>query len=193
MFLVLFIAFLFGCNDSSKQQAEHTIVQSEDSQAFFPVTSYLKGQILDIKSLGVNPLKITTQAGKIDSSWVKMEALDSVVAIFLQPEIDSVNMAAYFKENKFHDKTLNSYTFTYEPKQVLPDTLTLRRWDVYVDPQSGKVRKIYLEKQLAGNRNVQLNWQADYGCKIVWFANNGKGEQSLEKEETIKWNFEEEQ
>lgn len=88
---------------------------------------------------------------------------------------------------------LTATPFTYEPKTALPDSMGWRRWDVYVTPQTGNVRKLYLEKQVLPNKFVQLSWQDGSYCKLVWFTTDKQGNQLLEKEETIKWNFEEEQ
>lgn len=186
--------FLFtSCNNTSERSTAVTAVQENDTQNFFPVTSFLKGQILEIKSNGINPLKIEKKGDKIDSTWLKMEMLDSVFSVFLTPEIDSINMSPFFTETKFHDKTINSYTFTYEPKTNIPDSISLRRWDVYVDPQSGNVRKIFMQKETAEKQNLQLSWQNKYGATILWLKEDTGGNPVVQKEETFKWNFEEEQ
>lgn len=190
--VLLVLVFVYSCKNSTEKTSPAFSQEAEESPAYFPVTNYLRGQIAAIKKMGVNPLKIVKQGG-MDSSWVRIESLDSTLGIFLTPEIDSVNMVGYFRESKFHDKTINSYTFTYEPKTALPDSFLLQRWDVYVDPQSGNVRKIYIEKSAPDSRFVQLSWEEKYGCKIVWFKTDTQGKDQLEKEETIKWNFEEEQ
>jgi hypothetical protein len=62
------------------------------------------------------------------------------------PSIDSVNMIPLFSGKKFLDQTIAAYTYTYEPKQPLPDSITISRWDVLIDEESSKVRKIYIRK-----------------------------------------------
>jgi len=184
---------MISCNNKRIPAAENTSsVEITETAAFFPVTSYLKGQIAEIKNNGLNPVRIRTAAGKTDSAWLKVEQLDSVFAEFLTPEIDSVTMAGLFKESKFHDQTLNSFTFTYEPLKALPPGMLLKRWDVYVNPQNGTVKRIYMEKSTADKKELQLSWQSGIGSKITWFSTGASGNQEIEKEELVKWSFDEE-
>lgn len=167
-------------------------VEITETPGFFPVTSYIKGQIAEIKNDGLAPVMITTANNKTDSLWLKMEQLDSVFAEFLTPEIDSANMVSFFKESKFHDQTLNSFTFTYEPVKELPATMPLKRWDVYVTPQTGTVKRIYIEKYSADRKDLQLTWQSDRSSRIVYFTTDAAGNPVVAKEVLVKWNFDEE-
>ena len=45
------------------------------------------------------------------------------------------------------DKTVDAFTFTYEPSGPVPDSLQLQRWDVYVEPESGKVKRVFMVKK----------------------------------------------
>ena len=188
--ILLFLAIpflLFSCNNDQKVATDAQAPQ--EAPDFFPVTSYIKGQIAEIKSAGINPLKIITANNKTDSTWLKIEAMDSAFAEFLGLEIDSVNLSEWFRETKFMDRTLNTYTFTYEPKKELPATMALRRWDVYVNPQTGRVVRIYIEKSGKDKQDIQLNWQSNGSSKAVYIGTDPSGKPVVEKEELIKWNF----
>lgn len=193
-FLLLVLAVsLFACNNKQEKAADAgSIVSVTIDEGFFPVTSYIKGQIAELISLGVGPVKITTMKGKTDSVWLKQEQFDSVFAPFLTPVIDSMNMKGLFKENRFQDQTINSFTFTYEPLKELPPSMSLKRWDVYVDPQSGKVRSIYMEKYTADKKEMKMTWKSNGITKISYFSTDSAGNSVLEKEELVKWNFDEE-
>jgi len=194
--LLLFLAipvFVISCNNNEKTvTANVPTVEITENPGFFPVTSYIKGQIAEIKNNGLNPVMITTANNKTDSVWLKVEQLDTAFAEFLSPEIDSANMVSLFKESKFHDQTLNSFTFTYEPIKELPATMPLKRWDVYVTPQTGKIKRIYMEKYSADKKDIQLNWQSDVSSKIIYFTTDAAGNPVVEKEVQVKWNFDEE-
>ncbi|RYD81562.1 MAG: hypothetical protein EOP53_06055 [Sphingobacteriales bacterium] len=192
VFFLLMTGMLFSCNINNSKTIETAEAETEKPD-FFPVTNYIKGQIIEIKSSGVNPLKITTAAGKIDSVWLKFEEIDSAFTAFLTPQIDSANMFPYFKESKFLDQTIAAFTFTYEPKKEIPAGIMLKRWDVYINPQNEKVKRIYIEKNTADNKEMQLSWQSRGSSKMVLIATDGAGKQSIEKEELIKWNFDEEE
>jgi hypothetical protein len=188
LFLIILSAgCLFSCTQQNKNPqtapSPSPAVKSED---FFPVTTFILGQITEIRSNGLNPLKITTAGNKTDSTWLKVEELENEFAEFLHPTIDSSNMARFFKESKFLDQTLNAFTFTYEPLAPLPDSMELQRWDVYINPRANTVRRIYIEKVKNANKQLQLTWQSKEWCRQVSISGNGE----MEKEVLIKWKFE---
>lgn len=193
-FVILFLTQLlfFSCKNRSAPAASvistDTAAANQKKQVFFPVTNYIKGQINDIKSGGVNPLKFTTVNNTTDSSWLKMENLDKELAPFLEPQIDTQNLAGLFTENRFLDQTLNTFTFSADPTGVLPENFPLQHWDVYVDPQNEQVTRVYMVKK-AGSKTMQLTWQSNKWAKIVSLGQNEKGQPAVEKEILIKWDL----
>lgn len=182
----LLIIIFSACSSSVEEKINIPTVQKDVlSSDFFPVTNYIKGQIVEISRNSINPLKIIRTGNKQDSVWLRVEELDAAFADFLTPEIDSKNMGGYFKENKFMDQTLNTFTFTYEPLENLPDSMKLQRWDVYINPENNTVKRIYLEKKGPDNKSLQLTWQANEWCRIASFSNG----QTKEKEIFIQWRF----
>ncbi|MFT3979900.1 MAG: hypothetical protein QM687_05475 [Ferruginibacter sp.] len=184
--LVCITAGAVSCKNKKQIVVDSTTAEAaEEKPDFFPVTNYIKGQLSQIRT---NPLKYTTIQGKTDSVWVQKEDFNNVFAEFLSPQIDSATMEPYFKETKFADKTIGTYTFTYEPKKTLPADLSLMRWDVYIDTLSGNVSSIYMEKKKAG-KTLQMIWQDNASCKIVYIGNDKKDSPVIEKEELIKWDY----
>ena len=193
-FIIYLVILLLGCATKNKEiQSSSTVQNSEVPDSFFPVTSYIRGQIILLDSLPITPLKIAVIKGKTDSTWGTKHTLKQFLAPFLNTEIKETNLLKYFKETRFNDQTLNAITFTYEPRMKLPDSITLRRWDVYVDPQKGVVTKIYMVKQLKENDQKitqQLTWQTNKLAKISTILNKPDGNVELLKEEQFIWNFE---
>ncbi len=160
--------------------------------SFFPVTSFIKGQIILLDSLPVTPMQITTIKGKSDSTWITKAVLKKLLLPFQTPVIDETSMVNYFTETKFKDQTLNAITFTYDPSQTIPDTISLRHWDVYVNPETGNVEKVYIVKTIkeqGANFTQQLTWQTDKLIKITTILNTADGNQELLKEVVFIWNF----
>ena len=87
------------------------------------------------------------------------------------------------------DQTIDAFTFTYEPKSKLPDSITLEHWDVYIDPTTSKVRRIYMLKNAGEGKTRQLTWQGDKWCKIVDLNTKADGTSTIEKEVKITWDF----
>ena len=183
--ILLTLVVIFGCNDG--ERIVETPQPTSAPAGFFPVTDFIKGQIAEIRTEGINPLLISSRNGKTDSSWIKVEAFDSLFAPFLQPVIDTANFSKFFTEKSFLDQTINAFTFTYDPIAQLPDTIQLQHWDVYIDPQKNTVTRIFLLKRL-GDQVTQLTWQADKWCKIVTITDGAKAS-VVKKEDMIKWDF----
>ena len=181
----------FSCTNKkhNAEAAINDVPSQETSTKFFPVTNFIKGQILEIKKNGANPLKITTVKQHSDSAWIKMEDLQTELSAFLQPVIDTGNLTAMFSEKKFLDQTLDAYTFTYDPINILPDSMQLLHWDVYVNPADGKIKRIYMVKKADSASVQQLTWQAGKWGKIVTLKNTAGGNTIVAKEQMIIWNF----
>lgn len=190
-FYIICIFCINSCKNNNADAAASSEIKSgeEKSTNFFPVTTFIKGQISEIKKNSANPLKITTTGGHTDSAWLKMEDLQTELAPFLQSLIDTANLTAMFSEKKFLDQTLDAYTFTYDPLNILPDSFNLLRWDVYVSPTEGKVTRIYMLKKVDSATQQQLTWQSGKWSKIVTLKTTLAGNTVVEKEQMIIWNF----
>ncbi len=192
MVVLLLVA---ACNNNSstspstKAAATASVATLGDSSTnFFPVTSYLKGELLGIKNGGITPVRKITIDGKTDSSWIKMEELETVFAAFLTPVIDTANLKNGFEQKIFKDETLDAFTFTYDPKNAQTNSFAFTHWDVYVNPESNKVTRIYLLKKESADKTLQLTWKSGKNCKILTLK-NADGKTTVEKEENISWSF----
>jgi len=193
--ILIISILLLSCNGGQKNEKNNTAGKEEkqtgesEQAQFFPVTDFLKGQVAEIKTKGINPIITTIKGKHLDSAWLKVENMDEAFSPFLSPVIDSSDMVGMFTEKKFLDQTINAFTFTYDPLKPLPDSFLLRRWDVYVDPESNTVRRIFMIKKTRDHKTLQLTWQTKESCRIVTIATDAKGNDYVEKEVTIKWDF----
>jgi len=176
-----------ACNNNSEKPVPQASLVVEEKPSFIPVTAYIKGQIRDITERGITPMKFTTINNHTDSALVKFNELGSFLKNFLEPEVDSVNMVPFFTENKFLDQTINAFTFTYNPKVKLPDSISITHWDVYIDPESSKIKRVYMTKKSGANKTLQLTWEHNQSSKITTISNNPDGSSTIEKEEKIFW------
>ena len=178
----------FSCSNRKTMPGEprvKVIAEASDSaENFFPVTAYLKGEVANIKSTGITPMDHITKGRTKDSAYLKEADYGRVFADFLSPEIDSVRTKNIFSQQKFLDETLNAYTFSYDPLNEKADSFAFRHWDVYIDPETNKVNRIYLLKK-TGNKELQLTWRSGKWCRIVTI--NDKDE--IERDEKISWSY----
>jgi hypothetical protein len=180
-----------ACNNQPTANNETTRGSNTGTIAktgFFPVASYLKGQVYDIKQKGLTPIRYITKNNRTDSAMVSLQQIEKLAAPFLIPEIDSINMQQYYTESKFLDQTIDAFTFLYDAAPALPDSISLRSWSVYVEPETGKVRRVYMVKK-EGNKTMQLTWLNNKWFKNTVLVTDANNNTTIESEEKISWDY----
>ena len=188
-FVSSMLFLLLSCNSFDKYQK--TFSEKRIPLAVFPVTEFLKGQLKEVENSPITPLKTTVLNGHIDSVWTSRDSIRDFAAPFLTPVIDSASLSAYFDGDSFLDQTINSVTLSYAANNKLPQNISLRMIDIYVDPKENTITKVYLLKEKnIGSRNtkVQLTWKTNEWCSIVTITQNN-GEKPVIKEEKMTWAF----
>jgi len=184
------VILLCACHNKEVKQPQSGS-STQESQQFFPVTDFLLGQLNEIDSMPVTPLKITIDDGKRDSIWLKKSDIRPFAKPFLSPLIDSISLHQFFGEQSFMDQTINAVTLSYDPVNKLPDSIKLTHWDVYVDPQRGTVQRVYIVKEEPVNGatlTTQLTWKVNKWCSIRTIEQQSKIAPRV-KEEILKWEF----
>jgi hypothetical protein len=193
------VLFLLSCGqdkDSNNVNAgsiADTAAEKKDV-SFVPVTSILQNQLAILDSLPVTILQVKTINKKEDSTWLPAAQVKPLLSAFFSPAIDKKNMTGLFKESRFDDQSTAAITFTYDPKTTLPDSLTLRHWDVYFDPEINAIRRIYLLKTVKENNvpvTQQLTWQMDKWAKIVTIRNDANTASPMVTETKWVWDLNE--
>ena len=194
--LLLIVFIIFGCSDNKNNQsgpsADNSSTKDSTQGSFFPVTSFLKGQMRLLDSMQITFLQVTTAANKADSAWIPREKIRPLLQPFIADLIDKENLTSFFKESKFNDQSTDAITFTYDPKTALPDSISLRRWVVYVNPETGNVKRVYILKQLKANNQVytqQLTWQTDKWAKLVTILNKPGGNSEIQNDMKLIWDL----
>jgi hypothetical protein len=67
--------------------------------------------------------------------------------------------------------------------------MNLIRWDVYIDPKTNKVKRIFMVKEVDKTKSLQLTWVSNQWCKIVSIVTDGNGVSKIEKEEKFILDF----
>ena len=181
-------AFWVACSNGSNQKVSGTTQDS--SLRFLPVTSFIQSELAVIDSLPVTILQIHKENGKADSIWLKREAVRPLLHPFISDEIGETNLLPWFQETKFNDLTIESITFTYTPKSTLPDSIRLRQWNVYVNSETGRIRKVYIQKEWS-DRNIlqQLTWTNGKSASINTLEEKADGTTEFIKGDHFIWDF----
>ena len=188
-FLLFFLIFTWSCN--SKKNKVTGIQEADHKMVFLRIADLIRGQLTELDKIQLSPLKIVSYNGRSDSTWVKKEDIHDFANTFLTPDIDTNYLKSLFNEKSFLDQTINAITFSYDPISTLPDTMSLRRWDVYIDPEKQTIKRIYIVKEVKSNgksQTLQLTWIPQSWAKINTLSNDIKNIK-LVKEEKLIWNF----
>ena len=192
--LILLISILVSCKNGQKIDPVNSpdfenYDTSKVKSSFFPVTSFIEGQIVDLKNMGKNPMKIVSTDNHFDTSWVNVSSFEQVFFDYTHPSIDSVNYSTLFEEKKFLDQSIGLVTFTYDPIKTTKDTIVWKHWDVYVNPENNKVSRIYLVKNYAKNKIKQLTWLPGKSCREIVINELPDGKSIIESDITLKWDY----
>ncbi|MEO8720398.1 MAG: hypothetical protein ABI372_04785 [Ginsengibacter sp.] len=182
--LTLLLIF-YSCD--SKNNGQIAKNAQTETVNIFPVTRFLKGQLKLMDSMSITPLKIFSENAQTDSIWLKREDIRKNATLFLTPLIDSANMISFFSEKSFLDQTINAFTFSYDPKVKLPDSIKLTHWDVYMNPQTNTIQRIYLVKENE-DTTIQLTWLVNKWYSIRTIIQEQNKEPEI-KEEKMIWDF----
>ncbi len=184
--VIIFV--LIGCtsNNTNNTDTNNTASNVDTVGNYFPVTTFIKGELYNIRTRGLTPLKKITIGTKTDSSFVKMDSLEQEFAPFLTPIIDTANLKTTFVEKKFLDQTFQAFTFTYDVKPNTNNSFGFLHWDVYVDPETNLVNRIYLVKKLTDSTVQQLTWFTGKNCQIFTINNNTS---TITEKQHIVWNY----
>jgi hypothetical protein len=186
--LFFVLSTLISCHQNENtaiEKNESTEVDTPpEAPSFFPLGNFIKGQIVDIKNSGINPIKITTVNKIPDTSWIPLDAFEKIFGEFYTPFIDSTSLQPFFIENKFFDQTLNAITLTYTSVGKVPDSIPWKYWNIYIEPENNKITRIFMVKALSIDRTRQLTWIPGVSAKAVTISPNG-----AEDEINIKWSY----
>lgn len=192
-FLILFAVSIVSCKNQGEASTSPNI-PSEDSlakQQFFPVTTYIKGQIYKIKNIPINPLIRTIVNDKVvDSAWLQFGEFDKAFEQFTNPEIDSLSLIKEYLQSSFQDRTIEAMTFTHDRIKPITDTsvYTLKSWNFYIDAKTNLLRKVFMVKE-KGSSTLHLTWNNDSNCSQRYIRQKPDGTLEVEKEITINWDF----
>lgn len=189
-YLLLLVILLISCQEDKKEIERTQSKAIEEEAVFFPVTDFLKGQLVEIRERGIAPIFYQDKNGKTDSIWIKMDSLEKYVVDFTSPVIDSISLSSYYSVKKFYDQTLGSITLTYEANSVLREKNPWLSWNIYIEPEKGTVEKIYLVKFIAPNKKLLLNWNGKTQCSITGVEEDETTKRvKVFRKEILKWKY----
>lgn len=165
--VIVFILSAIACHNDQSTKEETT---------FFPVATFLQGQIHSVDSLKLPVSKYITFNNRTDSASISITAFNNLATEFVSPDISDSSLTKYYTETVFADQSIASVTMTYSTANK---ALPLQRLDVIIhaDPvQNDQVKSIYMEKSYNVNDASllkKLYWKADRNFQIITIRQTG--------------------
>jgi ABC-type uncharacterized transport system auxiliary subunit len=152
------IACLTGCKAKKKN--------TDDESKFFPVLSFIKGQVKNIDTSLYRIVKVETIDSASTTTYIKREEFQKYAKDFLDlPDISSEKWMDDYEETKMFDDVLNNVILTYTTTK--PDN-EVRREDVMLEPTNAsgnsEVKNIIIN-------TLQSNNDSTIEKNMVWYVN----------------------
>ena len=159
----LLISFVFAlCLPACKSKKKN---ETQDAQ-YFPVLSFLKGQVKNIDTSLYRIIKIETIDTNSTTTYIRREDFNKYAKDFLElPDISSDKWKDDYEETKMFDDALNNVILTYTTTK---DDNKVRREDVMLEPTNAsgnsEVKNIIINTlQPGGDSTIEKN--------MVWYVN----------------------
>jgi hypothetical protein len=171
--LCLLLVLVAACDQKSEPAGQSSDVWKDlpdtttEAPSFFPVSSYILGQLNDLESTGVSLKKIILKNASADTSSASLQELIDSLKILVVHPIDSIKLGSFFKERKFNDQTIGSITLSYDRLPEATDSIPWKNWDVYLDPETGEIKRVFLVHQIDVWTKRQITWVPGRSCRFV--------------------------
>lgn len=158
IFLCLFcLVSLLACKEKKNNADKDT--------TYFPVLSFLKGQVRHIDTSLYRIVKVETTGGISDTAYIPREKFETCAKDFLSiPDISSEKWKAGYKEDKMYDDVLKNVILTYSTTEADNE---IKREDVILEPNANgnsDVKTIIITKWLSNaDSTIEQN--------MVWYVN----------------------
>lgn len=168
MIIVLCLSLIVVCCRHKKKK-----LNPNTDGAFFPVVSFIRGQVIDIDTSLYRIIKIETQDNHTDTQYIKREDFKTYAKDFTDlPDISSDKLKDDYEETKTYDDVLKSFILTYST-QVKENEI--QKEDVMIDPEpdengNSKVRSIIVDVWPSHGDTIihkSLLWQTNKRFLVV--------------------------
>jgi len=184
LFILVTILLLSGCKNKKNED--------EKEASFFPVVSFIKGQVKNIDTSLYRIVKVETIDTTKQTSYIKREDFRKYAKDFLElPDIASSKWKDDYQETKMFDDALNQVILSYTTSN---EDAPVRREDVMLNPtnESGnsEVKNIIINTLEQGkDSSIERNmvWYAGKRFTIITKIQKANQPEKIKKLEVI-WN-----
>ncbi|RTL57143.1 MAG: hypothetical protein EKK37_13915 [Sphingobacteriales bacterium] len=188
--LTIVFSLIFFSNCKPKVKPGETARAEEKKKEFLPVIEFLAGEIKHVDTVPYTLVKYTTINDRTDSVIISRPEFRNMTKEFLEINIRDDKYKDNYEETSFADNSTGTLSFTYISKSP---GIKLSKVDAYVNPESQKITRLYLERNYNGGDTAitkKLLWQTKGNFIIITIKNINNKESVVQ--EKIVWDEKEE-
>lgn len=183
--MIYFGTIFFSCKSNPDSVAASQQDTSTANKEYYPISGYIKSQLLWLDSVPLAVIKYTTKDHHTDTSIVEKKDFNSIAEELSLPDISSSALKNQYDEVSFIDASLGTITLTYSAKN---DTALVRKADVLLDQNSTAVRTIYIEKIVKVSDSIstrKILWTANKNCLVTTIIQKPGSPESILEEKYV--------
>jgi hypothetical protein len=168
--------------------------KNENATEFFPVSSFLKGQVKSVDSSLYRIMKIETRNGRTDTTYIPRQDFSKLAGEFTSlPDIGSDKYYDDYTETQMYDEALESFILTYTTKE---EDNEIQRADVMLgranEEGTNDVKTVILRTlENKGKTSIEKNmvWYVDRKFTIITKTFTKDQPEKINKLEVVWNNF----
>lgn len=176
---------MLSCKSKSATDATSPQVTSAANKEYYPISGYIKSQLLWLDSVPLAVIKYTTKDYHTDTSIVEKKDFNSIAEELSLPDISASTLKDQYEEVSFIDASLGTITLTYSATN---DTALIRKADVLLDQNSTAVKTIYIEKvsKISDSFSTRkILWTANKNCLVTTIIQKPGSPESILEEKYV--------
>jgi hypothetical protein len=181
--LLSFIILVAACKQKEKP---------ENATEFFPLSSFLKGQVKNVDTSLYRIMKIESKDGRTDTSYIRREDFSKAASDFTNlPDIGSDKYYEDYVESQMYDEALESFILTYTTKE---EDNEIQRADIMLgranEEGTNDVKTIILRTlENKGKTSIEKNmvWYVDRKFTVITKTFTKDQPEKINKLEVV-WN-----
>ena len=177
MLLPLIALVLCSCKNDEEQD-------TKEQAEFFPVLSYLKGQVAHIDTSVYSIVQVKKSGTSVDTTYLKREDFRKAAADFLSiPDISSKKLRKNYEETRLFDETIEKVILSYSTKD---EDMEVLREDIIITPTleaDHEVASIYIERvheSRKGSVQKKMFWEVNKRFQVTSIIQNDNEPERIE-------------
>jgi predicted RND superfamily exporter protein len=150
--ITLFLSlFLLACSSNDDEN-------SNSDKEFYSVIAFIRSELDMLDSIPLAVFTYREEWGLRDTQIISKQSFRQSAEGYFNPDISQTDLKGKYTEKVFMDANINRITLSYDTDD---ESAAIRKINVLIEPESEKVKNIYLEKRLVSGDTI-------FTQKMIW-------------------------